>query len=426
MRSMNPAQRCTLGVQYVKLHFHAFMLTHALIQGTWEFLSLVLLTRRGRSMRQTIEDDLESLLYVVLYCSLLWLPHDIPDDELADIIAEVFQYFFDTPSGGYGGRGKSVNAIARRYTARVKFGPDLKFWLDNMMELRFPQPLHWRNQGQVQDDPKSAEPSSEEAQHAGDGLDATTDKVLTPNPASREDEETVHGPVWSIDYIDRFWGDFLQTRTLDRNDRVIHNHPRATGVHYEDRRTETCTSYGGIPRKRTLTHDVEDETSAESDSKRSRSDSSHPSAMASFARKRSSSLESSASGGDRDDGGPADLPDGSIPLRTSDEAKADVPIAGVIVSSVPPIVETPSNTESQAVLPSYRHHPNPPPAAQSVDTETDKFSPLTPSKIGSSSADPLVRRSRRIREQKTEHNSQAKAGPSRSVTRRPKKSRRDD
>ncbi|KAL6306978.1 hypothetical protein BKA93DRAFT_713797, partial [Sparassis latifolia] len=42
--------------------------------GTQAFMSHRLDTGNGR-LRHTIEDDMESLLYVVLYCGLHWLPH---------------------------------------------------------------------------------------------------------------------------------------------------------------------------------------------------------------------------------------------------------------------------------------------------------------------------------------------------------------
>ncbi|RDX40170.1 hypothetical protein OH76DRAFT_1459575 [Lentinus brumalis] len=42
--------------------------------GTWEFMSAVMLDRSGVQRRQTLEDDMESLFYVVLYCAFLWLP----------------------------------------------------------------------------------------------------------------------------------------------------------------------------------------------------------------------------------------------------------------------------------------------------------------------------------------------------------------
>ena len=45
-------------------------------------MSIDLLYDHENAVKQTIKDDMESLLYVVLYCALHWLPHSLSKDEL--------------------------------------------------------------------------------------------------------------------------------------------------------------------------------------------------------------------------------------------------------------------------------------------------------------------------------------------------------
>ncbi|RPD54655.1 hypothetical protein L227DRAFT_595897, partial [Lentinus tigrinus ALCF2SS1-6] len=60
--------------------------------GTWLFMSRELCLDHENIYRQTIKDDMESLLYVVLYCALHWLPHNYGKDTLADCIAAFFKH----------------------------------------------------------------------------------------------------------------------------------------------------------------------------------------------------------------------------------------------------------------------------------------------------------------------------------------------
>lgn len=61
-------------------------------QGTWEFTSIKML-RDSKGIRpHTIQDDMESLLYVVFYCALHWLPHNLTDDKgLSEVISAFFK-----------------------------------------------------------------------------------------------------------------------------------------------------------------------------------------------------------------------------------------------------------------------------------------------------------------------------------------------
>ncbi|KAI9060874.1 hypothetical protein FKP32DRAFT_1556214, partial [Trametes sanguinea] len=81
----------------------------------------------------TFQDDMEALFYVVLYCSLVHLPHNIMDPiELRTFI----EAFFDSDSSTMrfgrleGGDSKRANSMVRNWTNRVKWeNADLRAWL---------------------------------------------------------------------------------------------------------------------------------------------------------------------------------------------------------------------------------------------------------------------------------------------------------
>lgn len=145
-------------------------------------MSQDMLAPSGLERKQTIQDDMESLLYVVLYCSFLWLPHNLSKEELARTIKALFESASFYVDDYHGGDGKFENAAQRKYTRSVKFNPDLTEWLDAVMDLHSP---------------------------------------LERLPMERS--------KWSDpDQLDKFWAEFLRTHTLESHDRVMHDHPHAT------------------------------------------------------------------------------------------------------------------------------------------------------------------------------------------------------
>ncbi|KAI0694171.1 hypothetical protein C8T65DRAFT_57867 [Cerioporus squamosus] len=165
--------------------------------GTWEFMSIKMLSDIHGTARQTIEDDMESLLYVVLYCALLWLPHNLSVRELSETYTRFFE--FSTIHGGaaVGGDAKASNAYNRRYTRDIVFDcPAVKTWLDTIMDYCSPR--------------RGAEKGK-----------------------------------WTPDHVDAFWSDFLATQELDRRGRVAHrlerNQPRETVSSADDDSEETST-----------------------------------------------------------------------------------------------------------------------------------------------------------------------------------------
>ena len=78
----------------VSSHIWCFLplgLTCRAWQGTWLFMSMAMLSYPGKDRKQTFQDDMESLLYVVLYCALLWLPHEHEEGDLEHAIKMMFE-----------------------------------------------------------------------------------------------------------------------------------------------------------------------------------------------------------------------------------------------------------------------------------------------------------------------------------------------
>ncbi|KAJ8470016.1 hypothetical protein ONZ51_g8611 [Trametes cubensis] len=145
--------------------------------GTWKFMSISVVNASPKP--HTIRDDMESLFYVVLYCSLLHLPHDIDDpDVLQTFIHQFFDHSAFLHGALRGGDSKLTNAATRSWTNRVKFAsPDLQAWLNTVMDYHSP-PYHLKEE--------------------------LANRWTNP------------------DYLDAFWGEFLRDRTLPQDDRVDH------------------------------------------------------------------------------------------------------------------------------------------------------------------------------------------------------------
>ncbi|RPD73877.1 hypothetical protein L226DRAFT_583193 [Lentinus tigrinus ALCF2SS1-7] len=146
--------------------------------GTWAFTSIRMLdVEREDGNKHRFEDDMESLLYVVLYCALLWQPHNLGQEELTRIIREMFDQVAVYLGSIEGGGGKSANALFRAHTRRLNLNSaSLQEWLAAVMDFHSP----------------AREPH--------------------PDDADR----------WTAEHLDTYWTTFLQTHTLERDNRVVH------------------------------------------------------------------------------------------------------------------------------------------------------------------------------------------------------------
>ena len=148
-------------------------------------MSIDMLRNAENDRHHTFQDDMESLLYVVLYCGLLWLPHSLPKRQLAMVISFLFEYSDMLDIGRVGGNGKVLNACHCIHSVLAAFPSDLQDWLQTVMEFH--------------------------------------------RPIAHSEEE--YGDRWTNpNHLDDFWGDYLKTHVLNRDDRVVHDHPHATGV----------------------------------------------------------------------------------------------------------------------------------------------------------------------------------------------------
>ncbi|KAH9928049.1 hypothetical protein B0H21DRAFT_762822 [Amylocystis lapponica] len=89
----------------------------------------------------TLADDMESMLWVVLYCSLLWLPvHELHPGARWNTIGEMFEARRVSPTGRVvGGHGKIANMRTRRFTNNVEFdNTQLQTWLTTVMDYHAP------------------------------------------------------------------------------------------------------------------------------------------------------------------------------------------------------------------------------------------------------------------------------------------------
>ena len=113
------------------------------LKGTPAFLSIAAATTSLQHVRN-LEDDLESLLYIVLYCALLWLPVDSPSRPLDLWLTK----FFYLPEGGLldGPDPKILNAQSRQWTKRLSSerSQAVLDWLNAAMDLHFHR-IKWPN-----------------------------------------------------------------------------------------------------------------------------------------------------------------------------------------------------------------------------------------------------------------------------------------
>lgn len=105
------------------------------LKGTPAFVSIDASYTDGSHVH-SLGDDLESILYVVLYCALLWLPVTSPNRTLEWWLTS----FFHIPRHpGGGAPEKTLNASQRMFTKHLKSvkSPAILDWLNAAMDLHY-------------------------------------------------------------------------------------------------------------------------------------------------------------------------------------------------------------------------------------------------------------------------------------------------
>lgn len=74
------------------------------------------------------------MLYVVLYCGALYLPHNTLDVRFRELLSKMFDFYALSQGVPHGGFGKRKNKDGRLYTALIEWhSPPFKMWLDAIM-----------------------------------------------------------------------------------------------------------------------------------------------------------------------------------------------------------------------------------------------------------------------------------------------------
>ncbi|KAI0664001.1 hypothetical protein C8Q70DRAFT_905844 [Cubamyces menziesii] len=158
---------------------------HAGRAGTWAFMSIRMLDMGGDRKKHTFKDDMEALLYVVFYCALFYLSHELSMWDLTRLNGDFFDRIEEF-QGTYGGHGKEANALNRGHIDGVQFrSAGLKEWLETVMNYHAPPP----------------------------------------------GEQEKYKDMWDSDRLEAYWSHFLQTHTLERDDRCVHRVSRAAHFH---------------------------------------------------------------------------------------------------------------------------------------------------------------------------------------------------
>lgn len=94
----------------------------------------------GSQPRHTFGDDMESMIYVVLYCAILWLPFKEPEAWDVRHVLNMFDFFTPWQDGvARGGVLKTLNLRNRSYTGKLQWTtPTIQKWLSEALRRRRP------------------------------------------------------------------------------------------------------------------------------------------------------------------------------------------------------------------------------------------------------------------------------------------------
>ncbi|OBZ71555.1 hypothetical protein A0H81_08674 [Grifola frondosa] len=89
---------------------------------------------------QTLQDDMESLFYVVLYCSLRWLPHSDTDESVSARINALFHHSHCIGGQMLGGDAKISLLRSRAFARDITWAnAGVQQWVNTVLDYRSPQ-----------------------------------------------------------------------------------------------------------------------------------------------------------------------------------------------------------------------------------------------------------------------------------------------
>ncbi|KAI0323493.1 hypothetical protein GY45DRAFT_238023 [Cubamyces sp. BRFM 1775] len=203
---------------------------HLPFDAMWQFMSISVQSKSVQG--HSIQDDMEALLYVMLYCSLRWLDHTIDTESqgLPWILEGLFDHASWSGREPHGNDGKVANSTERRYTRFVRFkSPALHEWLNKLMDFHHPR---------------------EEECKSGTGF-------LSPEPQLSTTAQWLNPKA-----LEELWTHFLEDKKLESDDRVARTLP------YESREIEegaaahpaTMPSYSRSAKRGAVDLGVEDDS----------------------------------------------------------------------------------------------------------------------------------------------------------------------
>lgn len=182
----------------VSNHVTSFSLPLKVLQGTWRFMSMRMLNFDGDKLKHTLQDDMEALFYVVLFCALMYQGHNCSSSQIRNILKNFFDEKMPFKPGIVrGGAGKRVNSSCRVFTAAIQFqSAELGEWINTVTD--FFHPVY----------PSGS--SSEENSTA----DESTESSIVDEP------KDVPLDRWSEPkHLDVYWATFLKNHTLQQDNR---------------------------------------------------------------------------------------------------------------------------------------------------------------------------------------------------------------
>ncbi|KAI0324551.1 hypothetical protein GY45DRAFT_1331419 [Cubamyces sp. BRFM 1775] len=149
---------------------------HAGRTGTWAFMSARMLSMEEEYGKHTFADDMEALVYVVLYCALIYTPHNLSIKTLTRFKERFFDDAGSFQGSTGGGDAKLANSYTRTYTSLVRFGSTaLQEWINTALNHH-----NLRSQGLK-----------------------------------------VYKEKWTPEAVDAFWTEFLKTHDLECDNRRV-------------------------------------------------------------------------------------------------------------------------------------------------------------------------------------------------------------